>query len=139
MTSIEALDARLAQIEDEILALQVQRAALRAQRNALAAPFYRLPCEVLAMNTRHFHASYKLYENSNDRLNLIRDAHALACACRRLREMTHTPELWTHVDILWDNHWMKIWDTYTAAKVCSVDVRLRASDHLTVERLEHCL
>jgi hypothetical protein len=138
MTSIEALDARLAQIEDEISALHVQRAAFRAQRNALAAPFYRLPCEVLAMITRHFHASYKLYENSDDRLNLIRDAHALACACRRLREMTRAPQLWTHVDLLWDIHWINIWEKYTDGKVCSKDVRLRASDHLTVERLEHC-
>jgi hypothetical protein len=140
MTSIEALDARLAQIEDEISALQAQRAALRAQRNALAVPFYRLPSEVLAMITRHFHMSYKLYDESDDRLDLMRDAHGLACSCRRLREMTRAPELWTHADILWDDHWMNFWwKSYAVAKVCSVDLRLRTSDPLPLQRRDRYL
>jgi hypothetical protein len=87
----------------------------------------------------HFHTSYKLYDESDDRLDLMRDVHALACSCRHLREMTRVPDLWTHADILWDDHWMGLWEKYAVANACPVDVRLRTSDPLPLQRRDRYL
>jgi hypothetical protein len=117
MDAVDAVDARIAQLDGAIAALQAERAALQVERAALQTernartPIGRLPPEVLAKVMRYFCDAYDVYGTdqswpfeatpASERLDFARDIHAIASVSRQLRRAS-TSLLWKYSDTTWN-------------------------------------